>query len=59
MNKENRVFNENTVQDPEDKHDAKYDNDASGWVRGAAGVPTCKNETAEGKPSFDKHKAGR
>jgi|KBSMisStaDraftv2_1062788.scaffolds.fasta_scaffold27946_3 hypothetical protein len=35
-------------QDPEDKHGAKYDNDASGWVRGV-GSPY---------PHFDTHKSG-
>ncbi len=35
-------------QDPEDKHEVGYDNDASGWVRGH-GSPY---------PYFDKHKSG-
>ena len=33
-------------QDPIDKHGAKYDNDASGWVRGAGAKSP--------HPSFDK-----
>ena len=36
-------------QDPEDKHDNGYKNDASGWVRGAG-------ETGETKPGYDKRK---
>jgi hypothetical protein len=41
-------------QDPIDKHGAKYDNDvASNWLRGMG------PKEAEGKPGFDKHKAGR
>ena len=39
-------------QDVQDEHCAGYDNDASGWVRGAG-------EKAEAKPGFDHHKAGR
>lgn len=38
---------EQAIQCPEDKHGPKYDNDASGWVRGAGG-------TATNKPGFDK-----
>ena len=57
------AFNRNDVQDPEDAHDnsrtARYDNDASGWVRGARGEPTGFDETATGKPSFDKGNAWR
>lgn len=54
------AYNSNVNQDPEDKHGPKYDNDASGWLRGATGVPTGKNETAENKPSgFDKGNAWR
>lgn len=36
------AFNKNTVQDPEDKHDDKagYDNDTSGWIKGAGEVAT-------------------
>ncbi len=42
------------VQDPMDRHDDNYDNDvADNWLRG--GGPG----QAEGKPSFDKHRAGR
>jgi hypothetical protein len=41
-------------QMPEDKQDAKYDNDTpSDWLRGMG-----KSE-AEGKPSFDHHKGKR
>lgn len=41
-------------QFPEDKHGPKYDNDvASNWLRGMG------PKEAEGKPGFDKHKAGR
>jgi len=39
-------------QMPEDKHGPRYDNDASGWVRGAG-------ETAENKPGFDRTKLKR
>lgn len=57
---EKKVLRDNEPQDIEDEHDTKYNNDASGWVRGAAsGAPSCKNETAETKPSFDKHRGGR
>ena len=38
-------------QAPEDRHGPGYDNDTKGWVRG---MPS-----AEAKPGFDKHKAGR
>lgn len=38
-------------QSVNDQHESKYDNDTSGWVRGAP--------SAEAKPGFDKHKAGR
>lgn len=38
-------------QAPEDRHCSHYDNDTNGWVRG---MPS-----AEAKPSFDKHRAGR
>ena len=38
---------------PDDKQGPKYDNIASGWVRGATGKPTMFNETAEHKPGFD------
>jgi hypothetical protein len=55
------AFNENTVQDPEDRHGAKYDGDASGWVRGAKGEPTGFNETGENYPggNFDRGSAWR
>jgi hypothetical protein len=53
------AFNSNAVQDPENRHDAGYDNDASGWTRGARGQPSGNNETAEGKPSFDKGQSYR
>ena len=46
-------------QSPEDQHDVGYDNRTSGWVRGARGEPTGNNETAEGKPSFDKGQSYR
>ena len=46
------AFNSNVVQDPENKHDVKYDNDTSGWVHGAG-------EAATTKPSFDKGRAWR
>ncbi len=46
-------------QAPEDRHASNYDNDASGWVRGARGDPTGYNETAEGKPFFDRGNAWR
>lgn len=39
-------------QDPADKHGPGYDNIATGWVRGAKGKPTMKNETAEHKPGY-------
>jgi hypothetical protein len=58
----NRVFNENTVQDPEDRHDekARYSNDASGWTRGARGQPTGNNEDGTGYPGgFDRSNAWR
>jgi hypothetical protein len=53
------AHNTNTNQAPEDFHDVKYDNDTSGWVRGARGEPTGFNETATGKPSFDKGNSWR
>jgi hypothetical protein len=43
-------------QEPQDKsnqHGKHYDNDASGWVRGAHGVPTCYDEDATHRPDFD------
>jgi hypothetical protein len=46
-------------QFPEDAHSPTYSNDCSGWVRGARGQPTGNNETAEGKPSFDKGQSYR
>ena len=59
MPTKDEVFNKNTNQAPANMHDTKYDNDASGWVRGAKGEPTCKNEDATGKPGFDKGNAWR
>jgi hypothetical protein len=53
------AHNVHTNQAPEDKHGPKYDNDASGWVRGARGEPTGNNETATGKPGFDRGNAWR
>jgi hypothetical protein len=46
-------------QAPEDAHGPGYSNDCSGWTRGARGEPTGNNETAEGKPSFDKGQSYR
>jgi hypothetical protein len=46
-------------QAPEDRHASNYSNDCSGWVRGARGEPTGNNETAEGKPSFDRGQSYR
>lgn len=48
---EKRVFNEVTVQDPENQHDAKYDNDvpADSWLR----------SDGTKKPAFDKGNAWR
>lgn len=41
-------------QAPEDRHGPGYDNDTpNDWRRGGG------NGGAEGKPGFDKHKAGR
>jgi hypothetical protein len=59
---EEKVERSNEPQDIEDRHDTKYNNDASGWVRGSAsGEPTCKNETATNYPqgNFDKGNAWR
>jgi hypothetical protein len=55
------AFNKPDVQDPEDRHDAGYRNDSQGWTRGARGVPTCENETAENYPqgNFDKGQSYR
>jgi hypothetical protein len=53
------AHNTNTNQAPEDRHASNYRNDSSGWVRGARGQPTGSNETAEGKPSFDKGQSYR
>jgi hypothetical protein len=39
-----------------DQRGPGYDNIASGWVRGAVGKPTMKNETAENMPHYDKSK---
>jgi hypothetical protein len=60
-NSRNRVHNSNENQDVEDRYDRGYLNDASGWVRGARGVPTCENETAENYPqgNFDKGQSYR
>ena len=38
-------------QGREDRHEANYDNDATGWVRGEGGDATKK-------PGFDKHRSG-
>jgi hypothetical protein len=47
------AFSENTVQDPEDRHDRRYNNDApNDWRLGG-------NEDATGKPSFDRGNAWR
>ena len=46
-------------QSSEDQHDVGYDNRTSGWVRGARGEPTGNNETAMGKPGFDKGQSYR
>jgi hypothetical protein len=47
----------------EDRHDEKahYSNDASSWVRGARGEPTCNNETATNYPdgNFDRGNSWR
>jgi len=49
----------NNLEAPQDiqnqRDEPKYSNIASGWVRGAVGKPTMKNETAENKPGFDKN----
>ena len=45
---------EEAPQCPEDQRAPGYDNIASGWVRGAIGKPTMKNETAENMPHYDK-----
>ena len=45
---------EEAPQCPEDARASDYDNNASGWVRGATGKPSMFNETAENKPEFDK-----
>jgi hypothetical protein len=52
---EGATKNEVKNQMPEDKHGAKYDNDAKGWLRGTAkGEPNCYSESAEGYENFDK-----
>ena len=48
-----RPADEHYCQDPADHHDAHYNNDASGWVRGARGEPNCNNEIGENKPGYD------
>ena len=53
------AHNTNTNQAPEDQHGVRYDNQTSGWVRGARGEPTGNNETATGKPGFDKGQSYR
>jgi hypothetical protein len=50
---EGETKNEVRNQFPEDKKGAKYLNDASGWVRGAKGEPTCYQEDATNYPNFD------
>jgi hypothetical protein len=40
-------------QHPENKHGEAYDNDVSGWTRGAHGKPTCYDEDATNRPDFD------
>jgi hypothetical protein len=35
------------------QHGKHYDNDASGWTRGASGKPDCYGEDATNKPFFD------
>jgi hypothetical protein len=47
---EGETKNEVRNQMPEDKQGAKYLNDASGWVRGAKGEPTCYDEDATNYP---------
>lgn len=51
MPTKDEVFNKNTNQAPEDKHDAKYDNDvpADSWLR----------SDGTKKPSFDQGNAWR
>lgn len=58
---EKKVLRNNEPQDIEDQHGPGYNNDASGWVRGAQGVPTCNDETATNYPdgNFDKGNAWR
>jgi hypothetical protein len=48
-------------QSHEDARAANYHNDASGWVRGAppGATPTGNNQTAMGKPGFDKGQSYR
>ena len=53
------AHNMEAPQFPEDQRGEKYSNRTSGWVRGAKGEPTMKNETAEGKPSFDHSRKGK
>lgn len=45
---------EEAPQCPEDARAPGYDNNASGWVRGARGKPTMFNETAENMPHYDR-----
>lgn len=46
---------EEAPQDPIDKRAPDYDNNASGWVRGAkSGKPSMFNEDATTKPGFDR-----
>lgn len=47
---------EEAPQDECDKRGPRYDNIATGWVRGAVGKPTMKNETAENMPHYDHSK---
>jgi hypothetical protein len=53
-----RYHRHEEIQSPQhrpNQHDVHYDNDTSGWVRGAPNgqAPTGHNETAEKLPNFD------
>jgi hypothetical protein len=53
-NTKGSAFNKNTIQDPENRHDVKYDNDvANDWRRGGG------KGGATGKPGFDRGNAWR
>jgi hypothetical protein len=59
MPKKFSTMDQTTEERPQDVCDQRgtdYDNIASGWVRGAVGKPTMKNETAENMPHYDKSK---